>query len=59
MKKTFDLLKKQCNISNILLEFSQDSGETILLSSKITRLDTVNIKAGFSFCMKPNGSSQE
>jgi hypothetical protein len=59
MKKRFDLLKKQCNISNILLELSQDSGETILLSSKITRLDTVNIKAGFSFCMKRNGSSQK
>jgi len=59
MKKTFDLLKKQCNISNILLELSQDSGETILLSSKITRLDIVTIMAGFSFCMKPNGSSQE
>jgi hypothetical protein len=55
-QKEFDLLKELHNIFHILLELSQSSWRKIFPWS-ITRLDIVTIKAGFSFSMKPNGSS--
>jgi len=40
----------------IFLDSSQDSRQQFSFPEN-TRLDTVIIKAGFSFSMKPNGSS--
>jgi len=47
MKKTFDGFNECDNFNSSYLNFSQDSGETILLSSKITRLDNCECQGGF------------